>query len=46
MLSTFTGTGHIKPDRSDEDGQAWTRGGTGAMILETYDHLTGLTAAS
>jgi len=46
MLSTFTSTGYLPPDERGDDGRAWTPGGTGAMILETYDHLTGLTAAS
>lgn len=45
ILSTFTGTGFIAEDVRDEPGRAWERGGQGAMILDAYDHLTGLAAA-
>lgn len=45
MLSTFTGTGFIAPDDRDETGRAWERGGQGDMILEAYDHLSGLASA-
>ncbi len=45
MLSTFTGTGFIAPDDRDETGRAWERGGQGDMILEAYDHLSGLAIA-
>jgi hypothetical protein len=45
MLGTFSGTGFIAgPDR-DDDGRAWERGGQGGMILEAYDHLSGLATA-
>lgn len=45
MLSTFTGTGFIAPDDRDDTGRAWERGKQGDMILEAYDHLSGLASA-
>jgi len=45
MLSTFTNTGYLPTDQRGEEGQPWTRGGLGDMILEAYEHLTGLVAA-
>jgi hypothetical protein len=42
MLSTFTGTGFIDEDQREGDGNAWERGGQGEMILDAYDHLSGL----
>ena len=45
ILSTFTGTGYVPPKDRGPDGGAWTRGGQGDMILEAYDHLSGLTSA-
>jgi hypothetical protein len=44
MLGTFTNTGYIPPDQRDHSGSAWARGGSGEMILDAYDHLTGLAA--
>lgn len=44
MLSTFTGTGFINEDQRGDDGNAWERGGQGAMILEEYDRLAALAA--
>ena len=45
ILSTFTGTGFIAEDQRDDTGRAWERGGQGAMILDAYDHLSGLIAS-
>lgn len=45
MLSTFTGTGFIAEDQRDDSGLAWERRGQGDMILEAYDHLSGLASA-
>ena len=45
MLTTFTGTGYIAEDQRGDDGNAWERGGEGDMILEAYDHLSGLASA-
>lgn len=45
MLSTFTGTGFIAEDQRDDSGRAWERRGQGDMILEAYDHLSGLASA-
>jgi hypothetical protein len=42
ILSTFTKTGFIPPDRREADGRAWERGSPGAMILDAYDHFAGL----
>jgi hypothetical protein len=42
VLSTFSGTGFIAADQRDEDGRAWERGGVGEMVLDAYDHLSGL----
>jgi hypothetical protein len=42
MLSTFAGSGFLAEPEREEHGRVWERGGPGAMILEAYDHLTGL----
>lgn len=42
MLSTFTNTGFIPQDDRGDDGRAWERGKPGAMVLEAFDHFTGL----
>ena len=39
MLSTFTATGFIKPDRRESDGAAWEHGSIGAAVLAAYDAL-------
>ncbi len=44
ILSTFTNTGYLQQHERGPGGEAWIRGGAGDMILEAYDHLTGLTA--
>ncbi|MDX2148885.1 MAG: DNA methyltransferase [Planctomycetota bacterium] len=44
ILSTFAGTGFIVEDERGDDGSAWRRGGQGDMILEAYDHLSGLSS--
>lgn len=45
ILSTFTGTGFIPVDDRMEGGPAWIQGKPGEMILEAYDHLSGLASA-
>ena len=39
MLSTFTGTGFIKPDKREKDGPVWERGSIGEEVLNAYDML-------
>jgi hypothetical protein len=39
MLSTFTGTGFIKPDDREPNGPAWERGSIGEAVLDTFDFL-------
>jgi hypothetical protein len=39
MLSTFTGTGFIKPDDREDADAAWERGSIGEAILDAYDAL-------
>lgn len=39
MLSTFTGTGFIRPDQRDAGGAAWARGSIGGAVLNAYDAL-------
>lgn len=39
MLSTFSGTGFIKPDDRDEDGAAWEPGSIGQEVLDAFDGL-------
>ena len=40
MLSTFTQTGFIPPDKRGKDGAAWERGSVGEEVLNAYDALS------
>ena len=40
MLSTFTGTGFIKPDERGKGDSAWERGSIGEAVLDAYDALS------
>jgi hypothetical protein len=44
ILSTFTNTGFIPPDKRDREADAWERAKPGDLILEAFDHFTGLAA--
>jgi len=46
ILSTFTNTGYIPPEQRNTDGDEWARGGIGEMVLEAFDHVTGLGAGA
>lgn len=39
MLSTFSSTGYLPPDRRGPDGRAWPRDSIGAGVLAAYDAL-------
>ncbi|MFZ4573260.1 MAG: Eco57I restriction-modification methylase domain-containing protein [Phycisphaerales bacterium] len=39
VLSTFSGTGFVKPDLRDSEGAAWERGSVGAAVLDAFDSL-------
>ncbi|MBL8745334.1 MAG: hypothetical protein JNK58_03150, partial [Phycisphaerae bacterium] len=42
ILSTFTNTGHLKEQERQSPDQKWQLGGAGHLILDAYDHLSGL----
>lgn len=39
MLSTFSATGFIEPEKRDKNAPAWERGSIGEAVLDAYDHL-------
>ncbi len=44
ILSTFTNTGHLDESERPSKDEKWAPGKPGALILDAYDHLSGLHA--